>query len=269
MMITIQVQTGCDPGHKGSAARAGLNVCRHGKTNRWRKGLMRVIRTVLGVMACSLLLTAPVSAQLKGNPDNWCRNGLFPRESKDYRLARIKGAAGDKVHFRDDNHERCPADQSCQAKGYVIPNDQILVSRTFDKYACSWFQPRKGHETVGWIEIDRLAWVDVSRQPAEQAWLGEWRHHDNVIRLAKAKAPGEFTITGEAIWGSGAQAHTGELDYTAKPSGDKLNFNDGPHENDCQVSMQLVGPYLVVGDNVRCGGANVSFSGVYQKRSKQ
>ena len=226
-----------------------------------------LFQTALGLVACSLLLTAPASAQLKGNPENWCRNGHFPRESKDYRLAKIKGAAGDKIHFHDDSKERCPADPSCRLKTYVIANDQVIVSRTFEKFACSWFQPGKGTETVGWIETDRLAWVDVKRPPAERDWLGDWRAYGNSIRIAKAKTGGELTIKGEATWGSGAGTHTGELDHSAKPAADKMTFGDGTDELDCQVAMQLVGPYLVVGDNLHCGGANVSFSGVYQKRA--
>jgi hypothetical protein len=55
-----------------------------------------LVEIALALSACSLLLTAPAFAQLKGNPENICRNGYFPRESKDYRLAKIKGAAGDK-----------------------------------------------------------------------------------------------------------------------------------------------------------------------------
>jgi hypothetical protein len=48
-----------------------------------------------------------------------------------------------------------------------------------------------------------------------------------------------------------------------------MKFGDGSDENDCQVTLQLVGKRLVVGDNLHCGGANVSFSGVYQKRAKR
>ena len=76
-------------------------------------------------------------------------------------------------------------------------------------------------------------------------------------------------IKGEATWGSGAGTHTGELDYDAKPSADKMKFGDGTDELDCQVTMQFVGKHLVVGDNLHCGGANVSFSGVYQRRRKR
>jgi hypothetical protein len=40
-------------------------------------------------------------------------------------------------------------------------------------------------------------------------------------------------------------------------------------EFDCSLAMHLAGKFLVVGDNLHCGGANVSFSGVYQKRPKR
>jgi hypothetical protein len=45
-----------------------------------------------------------------------------------------------------------------------------------------------------------------------------------------------------------------------------MKFGDGTDELDCQVAMQLVGKLLVVGDNLDCGGANVSFSGVCQRK---
>lgn len=230
--------------------------------------MKRLVQASLALLAWSLLQPFPASAQLKGNPENVCRNGYFPRESANYRLARIKGAAGDKAFFHDDANERCPDDAACRLKTYVIPGDEIIVSRTSGKFACSWFQPRKGSETVGWIESDRLAWLDT-KPPAEREWLGAWRAYDNLIRISKSKAAGSLAIKGEAFWGSGSRTHTGELDYDAKPAADKMKFGDGTDEGDCQVTMQLLGRLLVVGDNLNCGGANVSFSGVYQKGPKR
>jgi hypothetical protein len=229
----------------------------------------RLVQASLALLACSLLHTSPASAQLKGNPENVCRNGYFPRESANYRLATIKGAAGDKIHFHGDDNARCPDDAACRLKTYVIPGDEVIISRTSGKFACSWFQPRKGAETVGWIETDRLAWQADARPPAMRDWLGEWRAQDNRIRISKSKEAGLLAIQGEATWGSGAGTHTGELDYDAKPSADKMKFGDGTDELDCQVAMQLVGKLLVVGDNLHCGGANVSFSGIYQRRPKR
>jgi hypothetical protein len=231
--------------------------------------MRRLVLASLGVLVCSLIPASPAYAQLKGNPDNVCRNGYFPRESTNYRLATIKGAAGDKIHFHGDDNERCPDDAACRLKTYVIPSEEVIVSRTSGKFACSWFQPRRGTETVGWIETDRLAWQADARPPTMRDWLGEWRAYSNVIRISTSKAAGTLAIKGEASWGSGASTHTGELDYDAKPSADKMKFGDSTDESDCQVTAQLVGKLLVVGDNLHCGGANVSFSGVYQRRAKR
>ena len=227
----------------------------------------RLVQASLGLLACSLLQASPASAQLKGNPDNVCRNGYFPRESTNYRLAKIKGAAGDRIYFHGDDSERCPDDAACRLKTYVIPRDEVIVSRTFGKFACSWFQPRKGTETVGWIETDRLAWQEDMRQH-RRCGIGSANGAPTTMSFASRnrRRQASLAIKGEATWGSGDRTHTGELDYDAKPSADKMKFGDGTDELDCQVTMQLVGKRLVVGDNLHCGGANVSFSGVYRKK---
>ena len=42
-------------------------------------------------------------------------------------------------------------------------------------------------------------------------------------------------------------------------------YSDGEDQYDCKATIRLIGIYLVVADNMHCGGANVSFSGVYRK----
>jgi hypothetical protein len=219
-------------------------------------------------LACCLLLTTSASGQ-KAEPDNLCQSGGFPLDSDDYRAAKVKGAPGERIYFHDDSKAACPADRSCRLKAYVIPGDQVIVAHTRGKYACSLFQPIKAQETTGWIEIDRLAWVDNRQPPAEREWLGQWHLFDNVIRISKAKTPGVLKISGEAYWGSGDRVNTGDIGDEVRPSGDKLSFRDAPDEGSCQVAMRLVGKFLVVQDNNNCGGNNVTFSGVYQRRSKR
>ena len=63
--------------------------------------------------------------------------------------------------------------------------------------------------------------------------------------------------------------NTGDIGADAKPSGDKLSFSDAPDEGSCEVGMRLVGKFLAVKDNNNCGGNNVSFSGVYQRKPKR
>lgn len=227
--------------------------------------------TAILVIIYGFILTAQIFAQLEGNPENLCRNGFFPRESKNYKIAKIKGGKGEKVYFYGDERDDCPGGKNCRLKSYVIKNDEIIVSRVFSGFACSWFQPRKGSETVGWIKVDNLEWIDKAQKPAEKDWLGEWGFYDNSIIISKGKKPGLFDIKGNAFWkGLGDNIHIGELDHSTKPLENKLNL--GAEETDeyaCKVSMQLVGKYLAVSDNLNCGGANVTFSGVYLKRAKK
>jgi hypothetical protein len=36
---------------------------------------------------------------------------------------------------------------------------------------------------------------------------------------------------------------------------------EGP---ECRVAMRLIGPYLIANDAMKCGGMNVTFSGIYR-----
>lgn len=216
-----------------------------------------------------LVFSIPVFAQLEGNPENLCRNGFFPRESETYKLARVTGSKSEKIYFYGDDRDDCPKNKNCRLKSYLIPTDEVIVSRTYGDFACVWFQPRTGSETVGWIELAKLEWISAKKIPAPTDWLGDWRFYDNSIRISKSKTRGFFDVKGNAFWkGLGDNIHIGELDHRAKPSENKLKL--GEKETDeyaCKVSMQLVGKYLIVADNLNCGGANVSFSGVYRKKA--
>jgi len=225
---------------------------------------------ILGILT-AMFFTAQVFAQLDGNPENLCRNGFFPRESKEYKLARITGKKAEKIYFYGDERDDCPGGQNCRQKSYLIPGDEIIVSRSFGDFACSWFQPRKGSETVGWIKLENLEWIQTNQNPAEKDWLGEWLFYDNSIEISKAKKPDLLAITGNATWkGLGDNIHVGELDESAKPSGNKLKLGENETgEYACKVSMLLLGKYLIVSDNLNCGGVNVSFSGVYQKKPRK
>ena len=94
---------------------------------------------------------------------------------------------------------------------------------------------------------------------------------------------GALSISGEATWGgldperikSGA-VHIGSIEGVAAPVGGSLSFamtdNDATlpvdqgKDTDCKVWMRRLGPYLLVSDNENCGGANVSFQGVYTRK---
>ncbi|HEX8369492.1 MAG TPA: hypothetical protein VF604_13180 [Pyrinomonadaceae bacterium] len=213
------------------------------------------------------LFTIQTFAQLEGNPENLCRNGFFSRESSEYKLARVKGSKNEKVYFYGDNRN-CPNDKNCRTKSYVIPNDEVIVSRRFGSWACGWYQPKKGSETVGWIALDKLEFKETNQNPAANDWLGKWNYAGNQIEIGKSKTADLLTITGNAFWkGLGDNIHVGELDDQSKPAGNELKTGENETgEYECKVTMRLLARYLVVADNLQCGGVNVTFSGVYQKK---
>lgn len=212
-----------------------------------------------------MFLTFPIFAQIEGNPENWCRNGFFARESENYYLATIKGKKAEKVYFYGDD-DSCPNGKNCRQKSYLIPNDEVIVSRKFGKWACVWFQPKSGSETVGWIPLEKLK-NNLMRQGFDEI-VGNWGFYENDIAITKTNNPQVYKVTGNAFWrGAGDNIHTGELDNEAKFVGKNLKLGeDETDEYACKVTLRLVGKYLIVSDNLNCGGANVTFSGVYLRQ---
>jgi hypothetical protein len=213
-------------------------------------------------------LVNTVFSQFEGNPPNWCRAGFFTKESKDFRPFKVKGTRTSKTYFFNDDGEGCPG-KNCRGKAYIVGGDELIVSRSLGDYSCAWYSPKKGYDTVGWIETSKLIASEFSRRPALASWLGEWKYADNSINFTENRLAGYLNVTGDAMWkGLGDNVHVGELDGRFEPKGSLLEYSDGDSEYDCKVTMRMIGKFLIVADNMRCGGANVSFSGVYLRVKK-
>jgi hypothetical protein len=212
-------------------------------------------------LLCVSLL--PVFGQRGGNPENFCRNGAFPKDSEDFRVAKIKAAKGERVYFFDDDRN-CPNDQNCRRKAYLIDKDEVLISRTFGNYFCAWYQPRKGSEVVGWLPKDKIDFP-VANSDNFASWLGDWTFYDNALKISRGEKPDSLRVSGNALWkGRSDNLHVGEVDSTGMPDDKQfMRLTDGI----CEIRLYLVSRYLVVADNNECGGMNVSFSGVYLKKS--
>lgn len=201
-----------------------------------------------------------------GNPANWCRNGAFARDSGAFGLARVKGEKGSRLHFYGDE-EGCPGPAAkCRQKAYLIPGNEVLTSRTFGDWVCAWYQPARGAEKVGWLPADRLGAVADAENPPLASWVGTWGFYDNSLRLSRGRRAGVLRVAGDATWQgvNPGNVHVGELSGEAAPSGNALKLGEDP--DDCRATLRLVGPYLVVADNKRCGGHNVTFDGVYRRK---
>ncbi|MBK9153789.1 MAG: hypothetical protein IPM25_06170 [Chloracidobacterium sp.] len=208
-----------------------------------------------------------VSAQIAGNPENWCREGFFTRDSTEFKIGIIKKAGNSRAYFHNDDGEGCPGAASCKSKAYIINNDKVVVNREYGRFSCVWFSPVRGRPTIGWIETADLVWVKTPLTAGLSPWLGKWGYAENSISFTNNKLPGFLNVTGSAFWkGVGDNIHVGELDGRFEAKNGLLNYSDGDSEYDCKASMRLIGDFLIVTDNLNCGGVNVSFSGVYLKK---
>lgn len=196
---------------------------------------------------------------------------------------------GPKRYFHLDNKERagCPANTvACRRTAYVLAGDQLVALGRVRGYTRVTSVPAGGNRpTSGWIETKALRTVSLP-SPAASDWLGEWRAFDNGIFIRPAKAAGRYRIEGAARWGAQdlelvakGRVHVAEFGVTVAFTGDRIAFAsiwgaDDPEDHPalpydttgaCQVSLRLLGPYLLA-ENVRdCGGANASFTGVYRR----
>jgi len=229
--------------------------------------MKRRTRNVCGLvlpLLLALCAPCPASAQdVTGNPANWCRDGAFANDAKEFKLARVGGGRGARAYFYGED-EGCPAPNvKCRQKAYVVAGDEVVVSRTFGDFVCAWYQPARGYETTGWVRADQLNVTEANSNPPPARWVGEWELHENSLSIRRDSKTGKLVVEGSAVWhGLGDNVHVGEVNARAAPAGNALALDD----DICRITLRLVGDYLVADDNGECGGANVTFDGVYRRK---
>jgi hypothetical protein len=218
---------------------------------------------ILLALLMLLCVSATTTAQEANDyPANWCRNGLFASDEAGFKLAKVGGNWTARVHFFSDDDD-CPLyEVKCETKRYLVTGDQLLVSRRYGQWVCGWYQPRKGGETVGWLLADKLVLSEPPARPTLANWVGSWKYAGKTLDIRRDGKTGLLKVKGYAIWeGVGGNVHVGGVEAVARPEGDDLVLV----EEECRVSLKLVGDYLVGKDNSGCGGVNVRLNGVFRK----
>ncbi|HJQ34279.1 MAG TPA: hypothetical protein VJ866_19020 [Pyrinomonadaceae bacterium] len=235
-------------------------------TRAWHSSC--ALRAFFFVLLLTLLPRAAAAQGEGGNPANWCRNGLFAADAGEFGLARVVGGRGERAYFYGDE-EGCPGPAAkCRQKAYVLTGDELIVSRRFGDWVCAWYQPARGSETVGWLPASRLELTTADANPPLASWLGTWEFYDDSLRITRGRKAGTLGVGGDATWVgvNPGNVHVGEVSGEAAPSGNLLSLGEDP--DDCRVKLRLVGPFLIVNDNKQCGGANVTFDGVYRRKKR-
>jgi hypothetical protein len=199
-------------------------------------------------------------------------------------------APAGRVHFiKGGEQAGCPAASgTCAMGAFVVVGDPVVVSTTSGDYACATFTgpAPKAVSTSGFLPCAQLGAAPSEKSiTASAAWAGEWRSGDEQTITIKVKPDGRIAIAGEATWGShdpdrvkrggvnvgdveaevpiadGIAAFATDYDGTTRP----FDFKRSDNSDVCRVKLWRLGPYLIVSDNLRCGGMNVTFTGVYRR----
>lgn len=221
------------------------------------------------IVACfCLFVCTPTFGQGPDWSDNTCREGLFTRETDDFGVGRVKKRSKGRAYFYDDMSANCPESQSCRTNGYVVARDTVITNKKRGDFVCAWYSPKKGRPTIGWLRASGLDFTTSRVDVSDKTWTGEWRYAENSITITPNKLAGFLNVSGSAIWkGLGDNIHIGELEGAFPYKGGVLEYSDGDSQYDCRATLRLVDVFLVVNDNLNCGGANVTFSGIYRRRA--
>jgi hypothetical protein len=228
----------------------------------------------------SVTLAAGFSSAVRAedNPNNCIGVGWDDKRA----LIVSKVIARPRINFikspYDDDGEAttCPADtEACRKTSYLVPGDLVLTGKTQGAFTCVAFQSplaRKQIWATGWLPSSALTPVSPMPSPKISDWIGTWYHPGGEITISRGGG-GKLSIEGEMILPTARDVHTGELQANVTPEKDTIAFvDDGSipfektEEGECRVRIQRIGQWLMVEDNSGCGGAAVTFTGLYRRK---
>lgn len=209
-----------------------------------------------------------VALALDGDPESWCRWGMFGgpyTKEPDLLPGQIVGKG--RAYLLSDI-DGCPLHpsrgQSCRKRYFIRPGSPVAILPSAMPGLACVLGPSNPGQPAGWLPQARVRTPPLDRAPPLAAWTGTWRSGDDTVVLTAAR-DGRLSVHGRAYWpGHGIPPqHTGKLSGTAQPEGNRITFAD-EDPTICVAKLELLGPALLAAnDNGRCGGANVSFGGVY------
>jgi hypothetical protein len=173
-----------------------------------------------------------------------------------------------KSPYDDDfKAEACPADTpACRKKSYLITGDLVLTGKTLGAFTCISYQMKAQLWSTGWLPSAALTPLAPMASPKLSDWLGAWDHPGGGVDITLGNG-GKLHIEGLMLVPVGRTTNNGDFKSDVTPQGDTIAFTDqGGYGDECHVRMQRIGPLLMVEDNDGCGGAGVTFSGLYHRK---
>lgn len=178
-------------------------------------------------------------------------------------LMRVRGAADERAHFHD-RAEACPGSGACEQRreGYVVGGDLVFVSAPVNGFRCVYAGAAKGDLVAGFVSADSLEPAPDAEPLTPEFLAGRWRHlaGDEIVFARRGDG---VTARGQATYDSGGPGgpNVGEFGGAVAIEGRTARYADEA----CTVTATRRGSYLVVNDNLGCGGMNVAFRGIYTR----
>jgi hypothetical protein len=155
-----------------------------------------------------------------------------------------------------------------------VPGDFLLIGKTRGDFTCVTYrspQTKKQIWTTGWLPSAALTPVAPLSVPQPSDWIGTWGHPGGSIEIRRG-ARGKLRIRGEMIVPGAQDVHTGAIEAHVAPGKASIAFADDgsipfekTEEGGCQARMQRIQAWRLVEDNDGCGGAGVTFTGLYRR----
>ena len=232
----------------------------------------------IGLFLGVVLVAESASAYDAADPNN-C-NGVDWNDKRTLVVSKV--IARPRVYFikspYDDDFTAaaCPADtEACLRKSYLVPDDLVLTGKTRGAFTCVIYQSPLARKQVwarGWLPSSALTPVAPMPSPKTSDWIGTWYHPGGEITISRGDG-GKLHVEGEMTVPTAQDFHNEQFEAQVTPQGDTIAFvDDGSipfektDEGGCRVRMQRIGPWLMAEDNGSCGGAGVSFIGLYRRR---
>jgi hypothetical protein len=226
---------------------------------------------ILGLLL-GAVLARPASAYDAYDPAN-C-NGAEPDDQRALTVSKV--TAQPRVNFvkspYDDDFTAaaCPAaTEACRKNATLVTGDLVLVGNTRGDFTCISYQSPLAKKQIwanGWLPGSALTPVAPMPSPKPRDWIGTWRHPGGSIKIGSDDG-GTLQVEGEMVLATARDFHNGSFKARVAPHDDTITLaDDGSSYGDgCEVRMQRIGPWLMVADNAGCGGAGVSFTGLYRR----
>jgi len=230
------------------------------------------------------LLSVVVDAQVEVGQSSICSfedTDIDPDSKPDveYKIGRVKGSENSRAYIYECDVD-LPDQNPRRSRKYLISGDEALVLKVAGDFARISYPVKKKWVIDGWVLASKLDFREVKQNPSISDWLGNWKYGDDIatLEIKRGDDANSLLVSGGAIYRIGTKANAeknGAINFgvigTDFEKGQMVTrkrdkFTLKPQNYDeCVIEARLVGTFLIVSDNYKCGGRNVTYSGIYQR----